>query len=94
MAMQELIKKQVEAQKVVGQVVTKIYHNLGKVISTRRKDLDLSQEELAILTGFGRTSITNIEAGKQKILFHDLFIFAEVLETKPEQLIEDVREMG
>lgn len=48
------------------------YLELGRRIRVARLNSQLTQEQLADLLGLTRTSITNIEKGKQKILAHTL----------------------
>lgn len=42
---------------------------LGEAISTRRKQLQISQEELAARTGIDRAFISNVERGKRNPSF-------------------------
>jgi transcriptional regulator with XRE-family HTH domain len=53
------------------------YQQLGANIRERRKALNLSQEALARLVGLTRTSLTNIENGRQH---PPLFTFCELLD--------------
>jgi transcriptional regulator with XRE-family HTH domain len=46
------------------------YEELGRRINDTRKQRGLTQEELAERVGLTRTSITNIEKGRQKVLSH------------------------
>ena len=56
----------------------KLYEN----IKLRRKELNLSQGELAKLTGYtDRTSISKIESGKVDLPQSKIRIFAEALHT-------------
>lgn len=63
------------------------YKNLGKKIKQFRLKLNLTQQDLGDLVGLTRTSIVNIEAGRQKILFHTLYDFAIALKINPKRLI-------
>lgn len=63
------------------------YSALGRLIRLHRLRLDLTQERLGQLAGLSRTSITNIENGRQHILTHQMFIFANVLKVPPEALL-------
>jgi transcriptional regulator with XRE-family HTH domain len=47
----------------------------------------IAQEELATFSGLTRSSIANIENGKQRVLLHQLVQFAEALRTNVEALI-------
>lgn len=47
----------------------------------------MTQDRLGKLVGLSRTSITNIEKGRQNVSLHQLYRIAEVLEIKPEMLL-------
>jgi transcriptional regulator with XRE-family HTH domain len=57
-----------------------MYREVGKLISAHRRKNKLSQEGLARKVGHTRTSITNIEAGRQRIPLDLLFKIADVLQ--------------
>lgn len=56
-----------------------IYEAFGQLLGTARRGAHLTQEKLGELVGLSRTSITNIECGRQAIQLHQLYRFAEVL---------------
>ena len=56
-----------------------IYRVLGQLIAVRRKGHGLTQNELADKVHMSRASIANIERGRQKVLVHQLYRFAEAL---------------
>jgi transcriptional regulator with XRE-family HTH domain len=56
-----------------------IYPLVGEVIRNRRKSLSLTQDKLAAALHLSRASLANIEAGRQKILLHHLYAFADAL---------------
>ncbi len=56
-----------------------VYIRLGKLVRARRERIGLTQEELAARVGLLRTSISNIEHGRQKIQVHTLFALAQAL---------------
>lgn len=62
------------------------YKNLGARIREVR-GAKLSQEQLAAAVDLTRTSIVNIESGRQKLLVHNLFRIAEVLGIRPTELL-------
>jgi transcriptional regulator with XRE-family HTH domain len=64
-----------------------VYPEIGGLIRQRRKQLKLTQEKLAPLAGLSRTSLANIEGGKQKVLVHQLFAFASALGVEPADLL-------
>ena len=66
-----------------------IYTELGERIKSARKNKKLSQETLSKRVGLSRSSITNIERGRQHIPFHTLFIIADALGVQPTSLIPE-----
>ncbi|MBL6612429.1 MAG: helix-turn-helix transcriptional regulator [Alphaproteobacteria bacterium] len=65
-----------------------IYVKLGKNIRARRERVGLTQDKLANLVGLSRTSITNVERGRQQMLVHQLLDFAAALKTNSGELLE------
>lgn len=63
------------------------YKELGGLIRDRRKAVGLSQETLARHVGLSRTSITNIECGRQQVALHLLCDLASFLQTDPAALL-------
>lgn len=63
------------------------YLALGSLVRKARLSLNLTQKQLADLLHLNRTSITNIEKGKQKILAHTLVELAERLEIPVNELL-------
>lgn len=62
--------------------------NIGKNIMARRKELKLTQEELAHRMGYkSKSTINKIELGINDIPQTKVVKFAEVLETTPAQLM-------
>jgi len=57
-----------------------IYREFGLLLAHERKRKQLTQAQFASLAGLSRTSITNIECGRQSIQIHQLYKFAEVLQ--------------
>ncbi|WP_247519282.1 helix-turn-helix domain-containing protein [Bradyrhizobium sp. 190] len=65
----------------------------GKLVRKHRERLDgMTQEKLGILVGLSRTSITNIEKGRQHVSLHQLFAIAEALEVAPSLLLPAVKD--
>lgn len=64
-----------------------LYNIIGKLIRTRREQVEFTQEELARRVGLTRTSISNIESGKQKIQIHTLYAIAQALEIPAQTLL-------
>lgn len=63
------------------------YKSLGSRIRKARIALNLTQEQVADTLSLNRTSITNIEKGKQKILAHTLIDLAESLQISVTDLL-------
>lgn len=52
----------------------------------------MTQEKLGRVVGLSRTSITNIEKGRQHVSLHQLFAIAEALRVRPAALLPAVGE--
>lgn len=65
----------------------RLYQALGRRIRTAREAARFSQEELARRVGLTRTSVTNIEHGRQRIQVHVLYALARALAVDPEALL-------
>jgi transcriptional regulator with XRE-family HTH domain len=59
----------------------------GRRIAKRRHERGLSQEQLAGLIGLARTSVTNIEAGRQNVVAYTVHLLARHLEISADQLL-------
>lgn len=74
-----------------------LYRALGRLVRLHRERARLTQDELARRVGMTRTSITNIESGRQKIQIDTLYQVARTLEISPDALLpspgEDLPEM-
>lgn len=64
-----------------------IYSMLGRLIGQARSERGVTQEVLAVQVGLTRSSITNIEAGRQRIQLHVFLEIAAALDVPPEQLL-------
>jgi len=69
-----------------------LYEIVGRRIRDTRKNAKLTQDNLAACVHLTRTSVTNIEKGRQKILLHTLFDLAAAMKVPVAQLIPDSRE--
>lgn len=65
------------------------YAEVGRRIRQTREERGLTQEALAELVSLTRTSITNIEKGRQKILAHTLVALATALRVAPAALFPE-----
>jgi transcriptional regulator with XRE-family HTH domain len=70
-----------------------IYRGVGRKIRQTRMNQNLSQDSLAQRLGISRTSMVNIEAGRQRTPLHVLWQIAELLETKLTLLIPTPEEL-
>ena len=61
---------------------TDVLNNIGKIIIQRRKELGITQEDLAYSANVDRTYIGYIENGKQNISISILCKIANVLNMK------------
>lgn len=64
-----------------------LYVALGKIVRSRREREGMTQDELARRVGMTRTSITNIESGRQKVQLHTLYDVADALNVPIKDLL-------
>jgi transcriptional regulator with XRE-family HTH domain len=64
-----------------------LYQELGMSLANQRRRLHLSQSQFAAKVGLSRTSITNIECGRQPIQLHQLYLFASILQVDVAKLL-------
>jgi DNA-binding XRE family transcriptional regulator len=62
------------------------YVAFGAAIREARQRARLRQEDIGKKVGLTRTSIVNIECGRQRVYLDDLFIFAKALDVTPRKL--------
>lgn len=67
-----------------------LYRHIGATIKLKRKQLGLTQEQLAARMATSRASLANVETGRQNVLVHQLYSFAENLDLKIEDLLPPV----
>jgi transcriptional regulator with XRE-family HTH domain len=65
------------------------YKKLGKVIQRKRNDANLNQDALAFKVGIKRTSLTNIESGKQTVQAYLLYQIAISLNVSIDDLLRE-----
>jgi len=70
----------------------RLYQLVGRRVRTRREALKITQEELAERIHLTRTSITNVEGGRQKVPLHQLLRIATALDTDLRDLIPERHE--
>jgi len=66
-----------------------LYREFGRLLRQRRKEADLTQEDVAGRVGLARTSITNIERGKQNVSLHMVYELASAIGKRPHELLPD-----
>lgn len=65
-----------------------LYEAFGRLVQLHRKRTKgMTQEKLGVHVGLSRTSITNIEKGRQHVSLHQLFAIAKALKVAPEVLL-------
>ena len=64
-----------------------VYIEIGKRIAAARVASGMTQAELAEAISLSRTSVTNIEVGRQKILVHMLLEIAALLRVEVSKLL-------
>jgi transcriptional regulator with XRE-family HTH domain len=64
-----------------------VYRSVGQKIRVAREAAGQTQDALARQIGVKRTSITNIEGGRQPLQVHTLLAIAEALRIPAEQLL-------
>lgn len=63
------------------------YKEIGKIVRRRRKQLGLTQEVLAPRLNMSRASLANIEAGRQRLLVHQIYVIAQALDMDTKDLL-------
>lgn len=67
-----------------------VYRLFGARVEHIRETLGLTQLDLSKKVGLERTSIANIEAGRQRILLHDIEVFSKAFGITPKQLLRGI----
>lgn len=70
-----------------GLVMEWMYPKIGQKIREARRLKHMSQEDIGLAVNLTRTSIVNIEHGRQKVMIHTLYALAEVLDVPVIQLL-------
>jgi transcriptional regulator with XRE-family HTH domain len=71
-----------------------LYEVVGRRLREARREMRLTQGALAESVGLSRTSLTNIEKGRQKILVHTLFALATALQIPASELLPESERAG
>lgn len=67
--------------------------SFGQKLSRIRKSRGFSQSELASRLGLSRTTIANLEGGKQNVHLYQVFVLARALDAPVEMLMPTGREL-
>jgi DNA-binding XRE family transcriptional regulator len=67
-----------------------IYRLIGAKIEQMRSQIGWTQDDLAKRIKLTRTSVTNIEAGRQRLLLHQIDDIAAAFQTTPKHLLRGV----
>lgn len=67
-----------------------IYRHFGLRVREIRITLGMRQEELAARVGLVRTSIVNIEQGRQRVLLDDVEKFSKAFGVSPRHLMRGI----
>jgi len=73
---------------------TAVYQSVGQRLRARRNDLGMSQADLGEAVGMLRTSIANIEAGRQRPPLHILYRLCAALDLEVEQVLPSHAEIS
>jgi DNA-binding XRE family transcriptional regulator len=72
---------------VTPTVDTAVNESFGRAVALRRVRAGLTQEQMALAIGLSRTSIANIEGGRQQVLLHHAFAISRVLGASLDELV-------
>ncbi|MEV6525924.1 helix-turn-helix transcriptional regulator [Longispora sp. NPDC051575] len=67
--------------------VNALYGHIGRKVREARKRARLTQDDLAQAVGMTRSSIANLEAGRQRIPVHLLVLIGELLNMRASDLL-------
>jgi len=73
---------------IVGRV-DPLYVEFGKRVKAARRSAELTQAELAKAIGLTRTSVANIEAGRQRAFLDTVYGIADAVRCAPQELLPD-----
>ncbi len=66
-----------------------LYREFGRLLRRRRKEAHLTQDDVASRVGLARTSITNIEQGRQHVSLHMVYELASAIGARPQDLLPE-----
>lgn len=70
-----------------NQAIAALYENLGQQIRSAREVRGLSQQEVANVIGLMRSSVANIEGGRQRITVHSMIAVCQALDLDPADVV-------
>ena len=70
--------------------IDSFYVAIGEKIRTARINAGMSQAALARIIGFNRSSVANLEAGRQRVALHLFVLIVEALHADPSSLLSDI----
>lgn len=71
-----------------------LYEKIGLAVRRARINARMSQDELALRCQLVRSSITNLEAGRQRVTIETLYVIADALHVTPLSLFPGRSELG
>jgi transcriptional regulator with XRE-family HTH domain len=69
--------------------VDPLYREFGRLVKSGREALGMSQAELGGRIGLSRTSVTNIESGRQHVSLRQLIEIAQAIGRTPASLLPE-----
>jgi transcriptional regulator with XRE-family HTH domain len=66
-----------------------LYREFGRLLRQRRRSARLTQDDVADRVGLARTSITNIEQGRQHVSLHMLYELADAVGAGAHELLPE-----
>lgn len=76
--------------KALPKEIQPCYRLFGARVEQIRTLMGMTQGELAKKVALTRTSVTNIEAGRQRVLLHDVERFAGAFSITPKNLMKGI----
>ncbi len=67
-----------------------IYGALAARVRDRRAKLEMSQQQVAAVSGLTRSSVASIETGRQSVALHHVYALARALDVSPQDLLPPV----
>lgn len=72
---------------------SQIYNYIGEYLRDARKSKHMRQKDVAALVGLTRTSIVNMESGKQRIPLHIMYKLCAALDVEAWDLLPAVKDV-